>query len=203
MSADLSYLIILLTGVVILLENRLKRVVILLGIQGFLLLLPLYQEESGDGFHSIFLAAMVIVFKGILTPIILFWTARRIHSPESTFPKVGYLPTLALLFAGAAACYFFMDMVSAFFGKSHQYGLLYVLLLIYIGVIGFIVRRNWIGVIACFSIFENGTFLLTLLLKSGVPIGSEFGSFLDAVLIIGAGAALRINSEQYKGETSR
>ncbi|TGL53699.1 formate hydrogenase [Leptospira wolffii] len=201
MSNDLTYLIILLTGVMILLENRLKRVVILLSIQGFLLLLPLYQEEGGDGFHSLFLAGMVVVFKGILTPIILLWTARKINSPESTFPQVGYLPTLGLLFAGASTSFVFMGMVSAFFGKSHQFGLLYVLLLIYVGVIGFIVRRNWVGVIACFSIFENGTFLLTLLLKSGVPIGAELGSFLDAVLIIGAGAALRINSELGKGET--
>ncbi|EPG75685.1 putative membrane protein [Leptospira fainei serovar Hurstbridge str. BUT 6] len=202
MATDFSYLIILLTGVVALLENRLKRLVILIGVQGFLLLIPLYQEEGGDTFHSVFLALMVVVFKGLLTPAILYWTARRTNSAESTYPKVGYLPTLALLFAGAAISYTFMGMIANFFGKSHQYAFLFVLLLIYVGIVGFVVRRNWFGVFACFSIFENGTFLLTLILKSGVPIGSEFGSFIDAVLIIGAGAALRINSEKGKEETS-
>ncbi|TGK08650.1 formate hydrogenase [Leptospira fletcheri] len=202
MATDFSYLIILLTGVVALLENRLKRLVILIGIQGFLLLIPLYQEEKGDTFHSVFLALMVIIFKGLLTPAILYWTARRTNSAESTYPKVGYFPTLILLFIGAVVSYTFIGVIHSFFGNDHPYGFHFVLLLIYVGLVGFVVRRNWFGIVACFSIFENGIFLLTLLLKSGVPLGSEFGSFIDAVLIIGAGAALRINSEKGKEETS-
>ncbi|MDV6237849.1 formate hydrogenase [Leptospira ellisii] len=194
MGTEFSYLILLLIGVVILLENRLKRLVLLLAFQSVFLLVPLF-EDSGYGTHSLFLAGMIVLFKVVLTPWILFWTARRTNSVESTFPRVGYIPTFALLMIGAIVGFIILGFTKFRFGEVNQMSFLYTFLLLYVGMVGFVVRRHWVGVISSFAVFENGTFLLTQILRTELPLGIEFGSFLDAVFIIGAAATLRISME--------
>ncbi|XDD50196.1 formate hydrogenase [Leptospira sp. WS92.C1] len=205
MGTEFSYLILLLIGVVILLENRLKRLVLLLGFQSIFLLLPLF-EDSGYNTHSLFLAGMIVLFKVVLTPLILFWTARKTNSVESTFPKVGYIPTFALLLFGALVGFIILGFTKYRFGEVNQMSFLYTFLILYVGMVGFVVRRHWVGVIASFAVFENGTFLLTQILRTGLPLGIEFGSFLDAVFIIGAASTLRmsmkIDLEDEKEEVS-
>ena len=43
--------------------------------------------------------------------------------------------------------------------------------------------------------FENGIFLLTLILHHGLPVGIEFGAFVDAILVIVAAVALRFRAD--------
>ncbi|MCE9500401.1 MAG: formate hydrogenase, partial [Leptospira sp.] len=71
---DLIYLLLLLTGVVILIENRLSRIIKLLALQGVLLVGPVFQLHNLDDMHAWTLVALIIVFKAILTPWILAWT---------------------------------------------------------------------------------------------------------------------------------
>ena len=73
--------------------------------------------------------------------------------------------------------------------------------MIYVGILGFIVQKNWMALIAGFVVFENGIFALTMVLDKGLPIGLEFGTFLDAVLVIVAAVVLKLNplSLQEKG----
>ncbi|AOP35745.1 formate hydrogenase [Leptospira tipperaryensis] len=194
MGTEFSYLILLLIGVVILLENRIKRLVLLLGFQSAFLLVPLF-EDSGFNTHSLFLAGMIVFFKVILTPLILFWTARKTNSVESTFPKIGYIPTFALLSVGALIGFLMFGFTKYRFGEVNQMSFLYTFLLLYVGMVGFVVRRHWVPVIASFGVFENGTFLLTQILRTGLPLGIEFGSFLDAVFIIGAASTLRVSMQ--------
>ncbi|EMY77411.1 hypothetical protein LEP1GSC060_3042 [Leptospira weilii serovar Ranarum str. ICFT] len=194
MGTEFSYLILLLIGVVVLLENRIKRLVLLLGFQSAFLLVPLF-EDSGFNTHSLFLAGMIVFFKVILTPFILFWTARKTNSVESTFPKIGYIPTFALLSIGALIGFLMFGFTKYRFGEVNQMSFLYTFLILYVGMVGFVVRRHWVPVIASFGVFENGTFLLTQILRTGLPLGIEFGSFLDAVFIIGAASTLRVSMQ--------
>jgi hydrogenase-4 component E len=57
------------------------------------------------------------------------------------------------------------------------------------------------ALIAGFVVFENGIFALTMVLDKGLPIGLEFGTFLDAILVIVAAVVLKLNplSLQEKG----
>ncbi|MDI7222933.1 formate hydrogenase, partial [Leptospira santarosai] len=101
----------------------------------------------------------------------------------------------ALLMVGAVLGFFILGFTKFRFGEVNRMSFLYTFLLLYVGMVGFVVRRHWVGVIASFAVFENGTFLLTQILRTELPLGIEFGSFLDAVFIIGAAATLRISME--------
>ncbi|EMN51043.1 hypothetical protein LEP1GSC088_4237 [Leptospira interrogans str. L1207] len=108
---------------------------------------------------------------------------------------MGYIPTFALLLIGAIVGFLILGFTKFIFGQVNQMSFLYTFLILYVGMVGFVVRRHWVGVIASLAVFENGTFLLTQILRTELPLGIEFGSFLDAVFIIGAAATLRISME--------
>jgi hydrogenase-4 component E len=75
---------------------------------------------------------------------------------------------------------------------------IYVFLMIYVGVMGFILRKHWLMLMAGFVMFENGIFLLTLILQEGLPIGIEIGAFMDSLLVIVSAIALQIRGVQLK-----
>ncbi len=191
---DLMYLLILLTAVVILIENRLSRIIRLLGVQGALLVFPVFQVHGIKDMHSWSLVSLVIIFKAILTPLILSWTAKKSGAPENTHPRFGYMATLFFLLLGLIATIRMVDFIKDLPVGIHKIAFSYVVLLIYIGITAFIVRTHWIPLVAGFVMFENGIFTLTLLFNAGLPFGVEMGAFVDAVLVIVSAAALRMSS---------
>jgi len=197
---DFAYLLLFLTGIVVLVENRLKRILLFLSAQGFLLLLPVYQTHEGDLPHLLSLGSMVIIFKAVLTPLTLNWSAKKSRMKESTTPRFGYLATLFFLIVGLIVAIKITEGVNELSFHVHKIGLVYVILMVYVGVLCFIVRKNWIALIAGFCVFENGIFVLTLVLDKGLPFGLEFGSFLDAILVIVSGGILQLSPHlQRKG----
>jgi hydrogenase-4 component E len=198
---DFVYLLLFLSGVVVLVENRLHRITLFLSLQGFLLVFPVLQTHEGDFNHSIGLISLVVLFKGFLTPFILNWTAKKSQMRESTVPRFGYLATLLFLVLGLVFAVKITENSNDYSFQVHKIGLIYVILMIYVGVLCFIVRKNWLALIAGFCVFENGIFVLTLVLDKGLPFGLEFGSFLDAVLVIVSGGILQLSPHmQAKGE---
>jgi hydrogenase-4 component E len=197
---DFVYLLLFLSGVVVLVENRLHRITLFLSLQGILLVFPVLQTHEEDFTHSMGLIALVLLFKGFLTPFILNWTAKKSQMRESTIPRFGYLATLLFLVLGLVFAVKMTESVNESSMPVHKIGLIYVILMIYVGVLCFIVRRNWLALIAGFCVFENGIFVLTLVLDKGLPFGLEFGSFLDAVLVIVSGGILQLSPHmQTKG----
>ena len=196
---DLIYLLLLLTGVIILIENRLSRIINLLAIQGVLLVGPVFQLRQLNDWHAWGLVSLIILFKAILTPWILFWTVKRSRAMENTMPRFGYLATLFFLLVGLVAAVNISSSLEGIPTQVHRIGFSYVFLLIYLGVIAFIVRTHWIPLVAGFVMFENGIFVLAMLLGSGLPIGVELGAFVDAVLVIVSAAALRMSPKTQDG----
>lgn len=193
---DIIYLLILLTGIMILIENRLFRVIRLLALQGVLLLIPVFQLYNWRNDHHFWiLALLILIFKTILSPLVLYWTASRNLTREATNPRFGSVATLFFLIFGLFGAVFFINNLEGLPTGLHKLGMVYVALLIYVGILTFIIRTHWIVLIAGFTIFENGIFILTLLLHHGLPLGIEFGSFLDAVLVIVSAAVLKLQSE--------
>ncbi len=198
---DFIYLLLFLSGVVVLVENRLHRITFFLRMQGFLLIFPVLQTHEGDLTHSLGLIFLVLLFKAFLTPFILNWTAKKSQMRESTIPRFGYLATLLFLVLGLVVAVKITENANDFSFPVHKIGLIYVILMIYVGVLCFIVRRNWLALIAGFCVFENGIFILTLVLDKGLPFGLEFGSFLDAILVIVSGGILQLSPHMHvKGD---
>ncbi len=201
MSADFAHLLILLVGVIILLENRLRRVVLLSGVQGALLLIPLLLNRSGElhGAHLWGLVALIIVFKAVFTPTVLMWSLRRLGLPENTGPRLGFLPTLLMVLGGLAAAGAALARVDVASVGLSRPALVYTLLVIFVGALTFIVRTMWVPLIVGFVVFENGIFLLTLQLGTNLPLGIELGAFVDTLLVLVAAATLQVWSRTHPG----
>ncbi|MBE7412028.1 MAG: formate hydrogenase [Leptospiraceae bacterium] len=191
---DFIYLLILLSAVVILVENRLSRIIRLLGIQGFLLIFPVFHFHGLKDIHAWILVGLILFFKAFLTPMILSWTARKSGALENTHPRFGYIATLFFLLVGLIFTIHIIKLIEDFPIDIHKLAFSYVMLLIYTGIIAFIVRTHWIPLVTGFVVFENGIFALTLLLQAKLPLGVEMGAFVDAVLVIVSAAALRMRS---------
>jgi hydrogenase-4 component E len=192
---DTIYLGILLTGVLLLLENRLKKILILLGIQGVLLVGPVIQSHTDELSKAIILSSLVIFFKGILTPSILYWKSKKMNIKENTDPRFGFITILFFLMVGL---FFLLPIVNyplPLPEDVNSFDLLYVLLFIYIGILAFLVRIHWVPLIVGFAMFENGIFTLTMLLRSDLPFGIELGSFIDALLVIVAAVSLQMENK--------
>lgn len=189
---DLIYLFILLFSVLALIENRIRRLVLYVGFQGLFLIGPVMQLEEFGNVHSLLLMILVLVFKTFLTPVILFYIIKKMNLPESTNPRFGYLLALLLFLPGLAISLKIADTFNEIPVSVDHISLTYVFLVIYTGIITFLARKHWIAIIIGFIIFENGVFLLTLILEKGLPLGTEIISFLDAVLVIVAASSLQL-----------
>ncbi|WP_207761423.1 formate hydrogenase [Leptospira perolatii] len=195
---DIVYLLLLLTGVVILIENRLKRVLQILTLQGMLLAISVLQVHKITEYHTWILIGLILIFKILLSPIVLYWVSNRMRVREGTHPRVGSTATLFFLITGILFAVGITEGLEKLPEGIHRIDVVYVLLLIYVGILTFIVRTHWIALVAGFVIFENGTFLLTLLLHGGLPFGVELGAFVDALLVIVSAAAIRIRTDPRK-----
>jgi hydrogenase-4 component E len=197
MMYDLIYLLILLTGISILLENRLRRVIFFCALQGALLCGPVFQVHSYLDIHSWVLVVLILVFKTFLTPFILYITVKRMKLTENTDPRFGYQLTLLLFIPGLLAALQISNSFTEIPVDIDRISLIYVFMLIYMGILTFLARRHWVPLVVGFVMFENGIFLLALILRKGIPLGTEIVAFVDALLVIVAASALQTRAENY------
>ncbi|MBK7056680.1 MAG: formate hydrogenase [Leptospiraceae bacterium] len=195
---DLVYLLLVLTGIIILVENRKERILYLISLQGLLLVIPIFQLHGFYEFHTWILVAMVLIFKATLTPYILLWSIKKSKMNVHTKPRFGFLANFFFFIFGLLASIGVVNGLGELPQGIDKIGVIYVFLLMYLGVITFISRNHWIVLICGFIMIENGIFLLTLILHNGLPFGIEFGAFTDASLVIVAAAALQIRGDSIK-----
>lgn len=195
---NLIYLLLLLTGIFILVENRLSRIVTSCTVQGFLLCGAVFQVHDYREFHTWMLIGLILLFKTFLTPFILFTSIKRLHLFEHTNPRFGYFVTLLLFIPGLLAVLKISNSMEVLPVSIDKVGLIYVLLLIYLGILTFVARRHWVILIIGFVMFENGVFLLTLILNKGLPFGTELISFVDALLAIVVAVSLQTRVDYFK-----
>lgn len=198
---DLVYLLLLLTGILILIENRLKRIITLVGLQGLLLCIPVFQffpPTAANHYHAYILVGFILLFKTILTPFALLWSLRHGKLYQDTNPRFGYLASLFLFLIGLIVALLITNSMTEIPHNVDKIALIYVMLIIYLGVLAFIIRRHWIALSSGFIMLENGIFLLALILNNGLPLGVEFGAFVDALLVIVSAVTLQIRKEFVK-----
>lgn len=195
---DLVYLLLVLTGIVIVIENRLERILLLLAVQGLLLLFPVFQVHELNSSHTWILVGMILVFKSTLTPYVFAWAYKKSKMTPHTKPRFGYLATFFFFIIGLIASLLITKGLGELPHGLDEIEVIYIFLIIYLGIITFVVRTNWIVLMCGFVMFENGIFLLTLVLNKGLPFGIEFGAFVDALLAIVSAAALQLRGDSIK-----
>jgi hydrogenase-4 component E len=119
---DFSFLLLFLSGLMILVENRLTRLITLLSFQGLLLIPTILKVHPINESHTILLIAMVVLFKSVITPWILFWTSRKAGLEESTTPRFGYLATAFFLVFGILIAIFLTERIQSYPLDTHRIG---------------------------------------------------------------------------------
>lgn len=132
--------------------------------------------------------------------MVMYWTIKKQKMSENTLPRFGYLATLFFFLVGFAVALLIVDNLKKLPESVDRIEVIYVFLLTYLGILTFIVRKHWLTLIAGFIMFENGIFLLTLILQKGLPLGIEFGAFMDALLVIFSAVALQLRADSLKHE---
>lgn len=195
---DLVYLLLVLVGIIIVLENRQERILYFISFQGLLLVAPVFQMHGFIHFHAWILVFMILVFKVTLTPYILLWSINKSDMTVHTKSRFGFLGNFFLLIAGLIACVSVVNGLDKLPDDISSISVIYVFILMYLGMITLISRHNWIALICGFIMIENGILLLTLLLHKGLPFGIEFGAFVDIALVIVAAITLQLRGDSLK-----
>ena len=93
------------------------------------------------------LIVLILTFKTFLTPYILIVSLKRLRMIEHTKPRFGYFITLFTFCPGSIRCIKMSNAMKELPVQIDKVGLIYVLLLIYLGILSFIARRHWVVLI--------------------------------------------------------
>lgn len=127
-------------------------------------------------------AGLMLLFKGILVPILLRRMAMRFPEQQELQPLVN--TEISLLVSGclAIAAYEVSRPLAEVVSLPTRGGLPVALALILISLFVIVSRRKPITQIVGFLMLENGIALLALLGAYGVPLIVELGVFLDVLI---------------------
>ena len=183
---ELALVLILLSGIIILGNNRLGTMIQLFALQSLALsATPLLIHPD---IHALAMAVMTVILKVFLMPALLFWAIRHVSIRREVQPLIGYGKTLILggFLMGVAF------MISSKLDLPDQ-GISNLLIpsafsLVMIGFLLLVSRFKAITQVIGYLVMENGIFLFALLLLEKTPFLVEMGILLDifvAVLVMG------------------
>ncbi len=199
--ADRLMLLLILTDLALLGTRRLRRVILIAGLQGLLIgALALVAQHGTLTARAVWLAALGLGMRGILFPWLLRMVARRTDAEnldQRLQPYVGYGTSLLVgiaMLAGAMALGARMPLPA-----SPVSGLVVpaTLFTMFTGLFLVIARRKALRQCLGYVILENGIYAFGVAAVGEVPALVELGALLDlflAVLVMGV-AIYRITEE--------
>ncbi len=179
--SNLLLLFVILINFYTLGSARLVACIRAVALQGTLLaLLPL--ATHGPTGHALILGAGALLFKGVLIPLLLLRTIRKVRIRRDVEPFIGFVPTLILGFLVAAGAFIFADFLPLAF--EHHDGLFVptALATMFSGFLMLITRRKAITQVVGYLILENGIFIFAVLLSAAMPLMVEAGILLDLLV---------------------
>lgn len=170
-----------LTLLVISTSERFRHYAVLVGVQGWLLMLiALMQLQHSTLFEQIFIVTETLVFKGLLVPYLLFRIIRTTHinkiSYRSMPPFLSNIFSVMALVASLSITYYVADTQtnSLFFGVA-LFGLL-------MGMILIMTRVRIFSHLVGFLVIENSVFLFSLAVGANMPMLINVGILLDILM---------------------
>ena len=179
--ADQLLVLVLLINILILGTRRTHVAIRAIATQGVILgILPLMVHSIH--FHTLLIAFLVLLAKGVFIPWLLFGARKKVDFGEDIEPFLGYSGNiLAGVLAMVLAFIFAARLPLA---PMHQ-GLLTVpaaLSTILAGFIALASRRKAINQVLGYLLLENGIFIFSLLLTESMPAMVEAGAILDLIV---------------------
>lgn len=186
MGLDLALILVILSGMNILGENRLGTMIRVFAFQSLMVsVTPLFIHP---GIHAMAITAGTIVLKVFLMPALLFWAMRHAAIRREAQPLIGYGKTL-LLGGGLIGIAFLISSRLDLPVKAISDVLIPTAFsTVMIGFLLIVSRFKAITQVIGYLVMENGIFLFALLLLEKTPLLVEMGILLDifvGVLVMG------------------
>jgi len=132
--------------------------------------------------HSAMLATGAFLLKGIFIPWLLFRAIREVRIRREVEPLIGFIPTLIIGALTTSAAFIFADNLPLI---DEHHGSLFIptaLATLFTGFLLLITRRKALTQVLGYLMFENGIFVLAVLLSEAMPLMVEAGVLLDLLV---------------------
>jgi hydrogenase-4 component E len=171
-------------GFAVVVVRRRSAGVLLVAAQS-LLLGALAVEEAASASSGLWLAAVILVVRGVALPALLGVAISRTREPRRVASERFALPRLTLAVAVTVAA---VALVPSF-GLDEPGAERAAVALVMLGILVAAVRRAVVLQAAGFLVAENGIFLAGLAVHGGMPEMVELGLLFDLVVAVGVAAA--------------
>lgn len=191
-------IIFLLVNMFVLGMSRLRTLIRLTAFQSMLPGLYLLLESRGHitPFFVAF-AAVTMIIKGIVFPILLFKAIERAKVKTELEPYVGYGLSLLFGLAAAGLSIWISGLLYSPANTGGRLNIIVAMMTIFTGLFILMSRKKAITQVLGYIILENGIYLLGMAMVGGMPLLLEAGILLDVfvgVFIMGI-AVFHINRQ--------
>ena len=178
---NLLLLMVILLNFFTLGSSRLGACIRAVALQGAIIsILPVTLH--GISGHSVMLATGAFVLKGIFIPWLLFRAIREVRIRREVEPLIGFIPTLIIGALTTSAAFIFADNLPLIDAHRDSLFIPTALATLFTGFLLLITRRNAITQVLGYLMFENGIFVLAVLLSEAMPLMVEAGVLLDLLV---------------------
>lgn len=186
MGLDLVLILIILSGMNILGQNRMGTMIRFFAFQSLMVsLTPLFIHP---GTHAMAITAGTIVLKVFLMPALLFWAMRHAAIRREVQPLIGYGKTLLLGGVLIGIAFLISSRLDLPVKATSDVLIPTAFSTVMIGFLLIVSRFKAITQVIGYLVMENGIFLFALLLLEKTPLLVEMGILLDifvGVLVMG------------------
>ena len=186
----MTYLFIILYAITLIyfaLSERVKKFVLLLAVQGFLLFgIVFFSLHEIDLFDFVFILVETILVKSVIVPLFLNKVRRQNRIKRAHEPVVPVFYSIVVVVATLVASFLLSSHLNG--DQIHTKYFTVAFASILFGTYFIIVHKNIFSHVVGYLIIENGIFLLSLAVGSVMPMMVNLAILLDVlmgVLVLG------------------
>ncbi len=190
--------LILILGIAIIVVRRRTVAIALLDTQSLALGIGALTL-SGDRSSDYLAAALVLLTKAVVVPLLLYWLIRRTPEPRLVIAANGPLVRLSVAVALAICAGVLTPSLGS--GEVHTERAAVALVLVGIAIV--VMRRPILFQLLGLIVAENGVALLAVSVPGGLSYVVELGALFDLAVVVAVAAAFahRIHAEFGSGDT--
>jgi hydrogenase-4 component E len=163
--------------------SRLTGMIRGVAMQGFLLsLLPLLLPNPAEPFHTVLLVILGMTIKGILIPRYLFRAIRDVRVGREVNPSIGYSLSAAYGIITSVFAFYVLRTIPFLPVAVSPFHASIAIATAFIGIFLIVARRNVVGQIIGYLVFENSAFILAISIAAFQPLLVEMGVLLDMLV---------------------
>ncbi len=184
---DLVMFLLVLTNLAMVESSRLKSCILLVAFQGVALgFLPMLtaMHGGGAGWHQFAVAAVSILLKGVVFPVLLLRALRESGVRREIEPFVGYNLSIIMGVAALGASIWLAGFLHPPSAGAPALAVPLAFFTIYIGLFIITARKKAITQVIGYLVLENGIFTFGFAAMPHAPFVVELGILLDLLVAV-------------------